>query len=423
MIKLDPNANLESGFWLWVVFVLMPFAGKEATVQYFKNKNAELIKKIPRDKATIRYLTSVGGGILIWLILASYRHTLVPYCDPWRDNSVDLVSGFPLSGAVSSLLLFPCASAGAARDTAIEKLVQLSHLTNVSEALVGQEIDYDRLRNLCEITRSASNSIIKQQLKPKTLDGGYHGVRDLQNSLSRVCPFVLDLLQTRYGALDELEEGLKVYTRQVEWYRANERWRNTAEPSGGILDELTFQWAKRAKEDAVLVDISNLALEAVKPKADELYEKLGEGRELLEKIGHYFVLNRYLYRAPRDIPEQHIRSFYERLGGKSHELEGYTKTIRTLQFPVLDLAIDDYLVQLRHARKLLKVSLTAYKAEDKVALVYPPFSPSIPHAKERLSREFDLVEEKATLLLQNVHLEADSTENLLSKLKDFAGDI
>jgi hypothetical protein len=72
-------------------------------------------------------------------------HSLVPWCDPRRDNSVEVVSRFWLSGYLSSVLLYPCAQACHARESAIQNLVQFNHISNVLEAFAEHKIDYEGL--------------------------------------------------------------------------------------------------------------------------------------------------------------------------------------------------------------------------------------------------------------------------------------
>jgi hypothetical protein len=151
----------------------------------------------------------------------------------------------------------------------------------------------------------------------------------------------------------------------------------------------------------------------MKPKAEDA--KLGEGTELFEKIGHYFILNRYLQNHPKATHDQRTKVFYERLRGGRDELEGYSKAIKKLDYADLGLATDDYLFQFRQARKLLKPDLAAYEM-DKVALVYPPLPHSEEEIKESLAREFDMRDTKLALLAKDVEEEAVSTERVLRKI-------
>jgi hypothetical protein len=321
---------------------------------------------------------------------------------------------------VSRGLLFPCPSAGAARNSAITKLVQFDHLSNVSVALADNRIDYDRLLELCEATKIAADSMTNKRRKREG-DSEYHGVVDLQMALNRVCPFVLEFLQLRNDALEDLKKGLSIYGSQAQSEKVNDWWSKQPEFYVGMTEFIMKKWATKINHDASLIDTSKHTLEVLKPKADELYAKLGEGRELFEKIGHYFVLNRHLQRASSwNIPEQRIREFYERLGGKRNEVEGYIGAIKKLQLPALELAIDDYLLQFRQARRLLKAPLAVY-GTDKVTSIYPSFNPSIEATKERLTQEFEVHEEKIPLLARSLRSEVERNKDLLSKVQDLVG--
>jgi hypothetical protein len=395
----------------------MPSAAVEKTVKCLSNKSADFPDRYNRLKITIlsRRIKLGWLAAAIW-VLWFYRHSVIPYCDPWRDNSVGVVSGFPLSGVVSSVLLLPCGRAGAARESAINSLVQYSHLSNVSEAFSEHKIDYDHLFWLAETAKTASDSLINKRRKGEG-DMEYHGVLDLHCSLNKVGPFVIDFLQLRKVALGEMKHGLSVYNSQLEHEKEAGRWNKQTDLSvgKGIKEVLVRRWIAKIKYGKALSDISNRTLDAVKHKADELYGKLGEGKELFEKIGHYFVLNRYLSNTRKSTHEQRTRGMYERLGGKRDELDGYAKAVRNLDYPALELAIDDYLLQFRQAKKLLNAAIAAY-GTDKMASVYPLFPPSKEDMKERLTLEFDLRGKKIAALAKDLEDEKATTEKVLDKI-------
>lgn len=66
---------------------------------------------------------------------------------------------------------------------------------------------------------------------------------------------------------------------------------------------------------------------------------LGEVKWLLEKIGHYFGLNYYLHRDPKQFPEQSTRDLCKCLCGKRKELAEYATAIKKLECPALELAV------------------------------------------------------------------------------------
>jgi hypothetical protein len=245
----------------------------------------------------------------------------------------------------------------------------------------------------------------------------YHGVLDLHCSLNKVGPFVLDFLQLRKVALGEMKHGLSVYNSQLEHEKEASRWNKQTDLSvgKGIKEVLVRRWITKIKYEKALSDISNRTLDAVKHKADELYGKLGEGKELFEKIGHYFVLNRYLSNTRKSTHEQRTGGMYERLGGKRDELDGYAKAVRNLDYPALQLAIDDYLLQFRQAKKLLNAAIAAY-GTDEMASVYPPFPPSKEDMKERVTLEFDLRGKKIAALAKDLEDENTTTEKVLDKI-------
>jgi hypothetical protein len=411
------NTNYGSEFWLWAFFVLMPTAAVEKIVKCLSNKSADFPDRYNRLKITISSQRIKLGWLAaaIW-VFWFYRHSVIPYCDPWRDNSVGVVSGFPLSGVVSSVLLLPCGQAGAARESAINSLVQYNHLSNISEAFSEHKIDYDHLFWLSETAKIASDSLINKRRKREG-DMEYHGVLDLQYSLNKVGPFVLDFLQLRKVALGEMKHGLSVYNSQLEHEKEAWRWSKQTELSvgKGIEEVMVRRWIAKIKYEKALSDISNRTLDAVKHKADELYGKLEEGKEMFENIGHYFVLNRYLNNAQKSTHEQRTRDMYERLGGKREELDGYAKVVRNLDYPALELAIDDYLLQFRQAKKLLNAAIDAY-GTDKMASVYPPFPPSKEDMKVRLTLEFDLRRKKIASLAKDLEDEKAKTERVLDKI-------
>ena len=395
----------------------MPCAAYEETIKYLENKARVFNIWYAEKQITIWGLSmKIGWFFVAFLAFCKYRHSIIPYCDPWRNNNVDVVSGFPLSWLVSKVILLPCSQAGAARTSAINNLVQYNHLSNVSEALAEHKIDYEHLYWLSETSKTASDTLLNKRRKREG-DLEYHGVIDLQNSLNQVGPFVVDFLQARKDVLGELNQGLRTFHLQLQHEQATFRWRKEAEFSigGGIDAFLGKYWATKIKFETELISKGNSTLEAVKPKAEELYEKLGEGKELFEKIGHYFILNRHLQNHPKTTLDQHTRDFYERLGGKRDELEGYSKAIRKLDYADLGLVVDGYLLQFRQARKLLKPAMAAYE-KDKVAMVYPPFPHPKEDIKERLAREFDVRDAKIAPLKKDLKEEAEKTEAVLRKI-------
>jgi len=214
-----------------------------------------------------------------------------------------------------------------------------------------------------------------------------------------------------------MKRGLHKYRLQLQYEHDNFRWSKKANFAigGGVEEFLGKHWAAKIRFDKQLNNIGNHTLDTMKPKAEELYAKLGEGKELFEKIGHYFILNRYLQNHPKATHDQRTKDFYERLGGGRDELEGYSKAIKKLDYADLGLAIDDYLFQFRQARKLLKPAVAAY-GMDKLALVYPPLPYSKKEIKERLAQEFDMRDTKLAPLAKDVEEEAVSTERVLRKV-------
>jgi len=395
----------------------MPGAGYEETIKFFERKGRAFLTWYEEVQIIVWGLRiKLGWFLIAFLAFAHYRHSIVPYCDPWRDNNIGVISGFPLSWLVLDIILFSCPQAGAARTSAINNIVQYNHLSNVSEALAEHKIDYDHLYWLSETSNTASDTLLNKRRKREG-DLEYHGVLDLQNSLNNVGPFVVEFLQARKAVLEEITQGLHNYHLQVQHEQISLKWRKEADFSlgGGIDAFLGNYWAAKIKFETQLFNKGNHTLEGIKPKAEELYEKLGEGKELFEKIGHYFILNRHLQNHPKATLDQRTRDFYERLGGKRDELEGYSKAIRKLDYADLGLVVDGYLLQFRQARKLLKPAMAAYE-KDRLALVYPPFPHPKEDIKQRLAREFDVRDAKIAPLKKDLQEEKEKTEAVLRKI-------
>jgi hypothetical protein len=347
--------------------------------------------------------------IISGLLFRNYIHSLIPYCDPWRDNSVGVVS----SGWVSSILLFPCGLAGASRDSGIANFVQFNHISNVSEALADHKIDYKGLPWLSENANIASDSLARRKWGQK-MGRRAHGVQDLEKSLKRVGPLLLDFLRLRQILLDEIKEGLSTYKSHIDSEDSKRGWKKN--------EDFSLLWGRRGSTIKItfnkeLTFISNRTLTAVKANADELYAKLGEGKELFEKIRHYFVLNHYLQKVSsnhRNTRQRYI-DLYVRLGGQRFEIEEYANAIYSFKYPDLELAFDDYLLQFRQARKILKNALSAYGKDDE-ALTYPTFTSSRSETKERLAKEFALQGTKLISLVNGLNEHGNRTEKVVRKV-------
>jgi len=334
---------------MYAHFVERPVAATENLKKDIKAKTDKFVEHALTFRRALWVLkfgfaTFIISGCLFWYFI----HSLIPYCDPWRDNSAAVVSGFWLSGLASSLL--PCGLAGASRDSGITNFVQFNHLSNVSEALAEYKIDYKGLSWLSENANTASVSLARKRWGEK---GGAHchGVRDQESSLRRVGPFVLEFLQLKAVLQDNMKEGLFSYKSHIDSVEQRRRWTKKADFSFGEEFEniVTKQWARKIIYNNELTFLSNRTLTVVKANADELYAKLGEGKELFEKIGHYFVLNHYIQKVAtnhRNERQRHI-DLYVRLGGKRFEIEEYANAIYSFKYPPLELAFDDYLLQFR----------------------------------------------------------------------------
>ena len=169
----------------------MPCAAFETTINYLGDKSTTLLRLYEELGIAIGGMRITLGWLLAAIVtFIHYRHSLIPYCDPWRDNNFGVVSGFPLSGFVSYVILLPCSQAGAARSSAINNLVQYNHLANVSEAIADHKIDYDHLYWLSETSKTASETLLNKRRKREGVIE-YHGVLDLQTLLNKIAHLLL----------------------------------------------------------------------------------------------------------------------------------------------------------------------------------------------------------------------------------------
>lgn len=118
------------------------------------------------------------------------------------------------------------------------------------------------------------------------------------------------------------------------------------------------EWARKIVINDDLTIFGNHTLITIYPKAIELYSKLGEGKELLEKIGHYLVFDRYLRKMSTKRHDGRYGGYYGRLGGSRREIDGLECSMRRFNEPKLELHVFNFVHQLRQARKVLKALIS-----------------------------------------------------------------
>ena len=95
--------------------------------------------------------------------------------------------------------------------------------------------------------------------------------------MTQVEIFSYDLLSFKHELLEDMTEKVSKYEKILD---ENERLLQTRVA-------ITRQWRRKVAADDELTEFANQTLIAIFPRAEELYSKLGSGKELLEKIGHY----------------------------------------------------------------------------------------------------------------------------------------